>query len=45
MMLLNVENGDLKPAVKEKLRGGIRNQLARTWQGKRVDQSFRSITA
>jgi len=44
MMLLNVENGDLEPAVKEKLRGGIRNQLARTWQGKR-DQSFRSITA
>jgi predicted KAP-like P-loop ATPase len=40
MMLLFVENSDLDPEVKEKIRAKICAQLGRTWQGKRVDRAF-----
>ena len=40
MMMLFVENSDVEPTVKEKIRVGICNQLRQTWQGKRVDRAF-----
>jgi predicted KAP-like P-loop ATPase len=40
MMLLFVENSDLDPEVKEKIRAKICAQLGQTWQGKRVDRAF-----
>ncbi len=40
MMLLFVENSALPDEIKEKLRKGICDQLAQTWQGKRVDRAF-----
>jgi predicted KAP-like P-loop ATPase len=40
MILLFVENSDLGPDVKEKIRAGICRQLGQTWQGKRVDRAF-----
>jgi predicted KAP-like P-loop ATPase len=40
MMLLFVENSDLKEDVKETIRTGVCQQLRQTWQGKRVDRAF-----
>ena len=40
MMLLFVDNSDLPPDVKEKIRSRICAQLGQTWQGKRVDRAF-----
>jgi predicted KAP-like P-loop ATPase len=40
MMLLFVDNSDLNPEVKEKIRAKICAQLGQTWQGKRVDRAF-----
>lgn len=40
MMLLYIENSDLKDDVKEKLRVGIIDQLRKTWQGARVDKAY-----
>ena len=40
MMLLFVENSDLNPELKEKIRAKICSQLGQTWQGKRVDRAF-----
>jgi predicted KAP-like P-loop ATPase len=40
MMLLFIENSDLDPETKEKIRAGICTQLSQTWQGKRVDRAF-----
>jgi predicted KAP-like P-loop ATPase len=40
MMLLFVENSNLSPEVKEKIRNGTCRQLGQTWQGKRVDRAF-----
>jgi len=40
MMLLFVENSDLDPEVKEKIRAKVCAQLGQTWQGKRVDRAF-----
>ncbi|CUX53483.1 conserved hypothetical protein [Agrobacterium fabrum str. J-07] len=40
MMLLYIENSELKDDVKEKLRVGICDQLRKTWQGARVDKAF-----
>jgi predicted KAP-like P-loop ATPase len=40
MILLFVENSDLDPEVKEKIRAKICAQLGQTWQGKRVDRAF-----
>lgn len=40
MMLLFVENSELPPDVKEKIRSGVCGQLRQTWQGKRVDRAY-----
>jgi predicted KAP-like P-loop ATPase len=40
MMLLFVENSELKEDVREKIRAGVCTQLRQTWQGKRVDRAF-----
>jgi predicted KAP-like P-loop ATPase len=40
MMLLHIENSNLAPEVKEKIRSSICAQLGQTWQGKRVDRAF-----
>lgn len=40
MMMLFVENSDLGPKEKERIRGEVCSQLGRTWQGKRVDLKF-----
>jgi predicted KAP-like P-loop ATPase len=40
MMLLFIENSDLDPEIKEKIRAGVCTQLSQTWQGKRVDRAF-----
>jgi predicted KAP-like P-loop ATPase len=40
MILLFVENSSLLDEIKEKVRKGICDQLARTWQGNRVDRAF-----
>jgi len=40
MMLLFVDNSDLDPEVKEKIRAKICVQLGQTWQGKRVDRAY-----
>ncbi|MFK3889218.1 P-loop NTPase fold protein [Sphingomonas sp. NPDC079357] len=40
MMLLFVENSDLRDEVKETIRAGVCQQLRQTWQGKRVDRAF-----
>lgn len=40
MMLLFIENSDLDPETKEKIRAGVCTQLSQTWQGKRVDRAF-----
>lgn len=40
MMMLFVENSDLTPDAKEKIRVGVCAQLRQTWQGKRVDRAF-----
>jgi len=40
MMLLYIDNSDLKDEIKEAVRAGICKQLSQTWQGKRVDRAF-----
>jgi predicted KAP-like P-loop ATPase len=40
MMMLFVENSDLRDDLKEAIRVGICQQLQQTWQGKRVDRAF-----
>lgn len=40
MMLLYVENSELEPDIKEKIRAGVCDQLKKSWQGKRVDRAF-----
>jgi len=40
MMLLFIENSDIDPEVKERIRAKICAQLGQTWQGKRVDRAF-----
>lgn len=40
MMLLFIDNSDLKIEAKEALRAGVCSQLGKTWQGKRVDLKF-----
>jgi predicted KAP-like P-loop ATPase len=40
MMLLFVENSNLAPEVKDKIRSKVCAQLGQTWQGKRVDRAF-----
>lgn len=40
MMLLFIENSDLKHDEKEKIRAEVCLQLSKTWQGKRVDLKF-----
>lgn len=40
LMLLFVENSSLQPEVKERIRKRVCEQLAQTWQGKRVDRAF-----
>jgi len=40
MLLLHVENSNLKEDNKEAIRAAICKQLGQTWQGKRVDRAF-----
>lgn len=40
MMMLFVENSDIKPDVKESIRAAVCKQLGQSWQGKRVDRAF-----
>ena len=40
MMLLFVENADVKQDVKERIRAKVCEQLGKTWQGRRVDRAF-----
>lgn len=40
IMLLFIENSNLDPKEKERLRSEVCTQLGKTWQGKRVDPKF-----
>jgi predicted KAP-like P-loop ATPase len=40
LMLLFIENSELRQATREELRGKICEQLGHSWQGKRVDRAF-----
>lgn len=40
MTLLFVENSSLSEEIKEKIRKGICDQLAHSWQGNRIDRAF-----
>lgn len=40
MMMLFVENSNLEPSEKERIREEVCKQLGRSWQGKRVDLKF-----
>lgn len=40
MMLLYIENSDLAPELKEKIRAAVCERLSQSWQGKRMDRAF-----